>query len=524
MTAHRTPPQRSSQGTSQGARDAADNGSPTAQGRTETEPAAASSRTDTGTPRAADETGTGSPATTTGTGAGAALTTGRTDSGTPTTTVPPQSRTEPTDSPTRARTTWPVVPPPPGLPSESPPVTATETRPRPDETRIERAFGNAFRRVTGTAFAPYQSAVLRIGFAATWLFFLLREWPYRHELYGPHGPWSGDMARRLLDGNEAFSVLTWTDNRGWFELVYGLAVVASALLLVGWRTRTMSVLFMVGVLSLQNRSIFIGDGGDNVLHLMAIYLVLTRCGQVWSLDARRAAKHSGPSGGGPERDVTGVVLWATLGLFLAVAQILGLSGLAWFGSGPFPNVGWGLTFWVLWLSHGVWWAVRRYAPGEPRTVLDMISKLIHNGALLVIVVEVCLIYATAGWYKIQGSRWQDGTAVYYPMHLDYFSPWPELSRVLADNGLMIMLITYGTVIVQVAFPFTLFNRRLKNVLLVAMIGEHLSIAFLLGLPFFSLAMITADAVFLPTVFLVWLGARVTSVRDRALPRRTAVRE
>ncbi len=332
------------------------------------------------------------------------------------------------------------------------------------------------------------------------------------------------MARRLLDGNEAFSVLTWTDNRGWFELVYGLAVVASALLLVGWRTRTMSVLFMVGVLSLQNRSIFIGDGGDNVLHLMAIYLVLTRCGQVWSLDARRAAKRAGPSGGGPERDVTGVVLWATLGLFLAVAQILGLSGLSWFGSGPFPNVGWGLTFWVLWLSHGVWWAVRRYAPGEPRTVLDMISKLIHNGALLVIVVEVCLIYATAGWYKIQGSRWQDGTAVYYPMHLDYFSPWPELSRVLADNGLMIMLITYGTVIVQVAFPFTLFNRRLKNVLLVAMIGEHLSIAFLLGLPFFSLAMITADAVFLPTVFLVWLGARVTSVRDRVLPRRTAVRE
>lgn len=55
---------------------------------------------------------------------------------------------------------------------------------------------------------------------------------------------------------------------------------------------------------------------------------------------------------------------------------------------------------------------------------------------------------------------------------------------------MIMLITYGTVIVQVAFPFTLFNRRLKNVLLVAMICEHLSIAFLLGLPFFSLAMIT----------------------------------
>ena len=27
------------------------------------------------------------------------------------------------------------------------------------------------------------------------------------------------------------------------------------------------MLFMVGVLSLQNRSIFMGDGGDNVIHI-----------------------------------------------------------------------------------------------------------------------------------------------------------------------------------------------------------------------------------------------------------------
>ncbi len=236
--------------------------------------------------------------------------------------IPAQSRTDEADPLAKADTAWPVVTPPPGSPPEPPPGSPPEPPPGPasapparaDETRIERAFGRAFRRVTGSAFAPYQSAVIRIGFAATWLFFLLREWPNRHELYGPHGPWSGDMARRLLDGNEAFSILTWTDSRGWFELVYGLAVVASALLLVGWRTRTMSVLFMVGVLSLQNRSIFVGDGGDNVLHLMAIYLVLTRCGQVWSLDARRAAKHVRPSDGPQGRDITGVVLWAGLGL------------------------------------------------------------------------------------------------------------------------------------------------------------------------------------------------------------------
>ncbi|MGW7596264.1 HTTM domain-containing protein, partial [Streptomyces rubiginosohelvolus] len=100
--------------------------------------------------------------------------------------------------------------------------------------------------------------------------------------------------------------------------------------------------------------------------------------------------------------------------------------------------------------------------------------------------EVCLLYASAGWYKIQGSRWQDGTALYYPLHLDYFSPWPWLADIMASSGTLVMVLTYGTVIVQVAFPFTLLNRRAKNVMLVLLMMEHLGIAVMLGLPFFSL--------------------------------------
>uniref|UniRef100_UPI0030F46BE7 HTTM domain-containing protein n=1 Tax=Streptomyces sp. GSL17-111 TaxID=3121596 RepID=UPI0030F46BE7 len=373
--------------------------------------------------------------------------------------------------------------------------------------RFDRALLTGFLRVTGTALGPYQTAIVRIGFAATWLFFLLREIPHRHELYGPDSPWSFTLAERLIGDNDAFTVLLWSDSTLWFEAVYLFAVAASAGLLVGWRTRTMSVFFMIGVLSLQNRSVFMGDGGDNVIHLMAMYLVLTRCGRVWSLDARRARRRPQPDRGA---DATGVVLAALTGV--ALVTCLGLGLLA---------PGWAVVFALLWVAQAAWWVVRRHAPGAPRTTLDALANLVHNGALLVIIAEVCLIYATAGWYKVQGSRWQDGTAVYYPMHLDYFSPWPALSEALGSHGTMIMLITYGTVIVQVAFPFTLFNRRVKNVLLAVMIVEHLSIAVLLGLPFFSLAMIAADAVFLPTVFLVWLGARVSGLTAR-FRRRPAV--
>ncbi|WP_443065314.1 HTTM domain-containing protein [Streptomyces sp. NBC_00536] len=362
---------------------------------------------------------------------------------------------------------------------------------------LRSAVGRGLARVTGEALGPYQSAVVRIGFSTTWLLFLLREFPNRRELYGPDGPWSWQLAERLIGSNHAFTVLMWSDSTLWFEIVYALALGSAALLLVGWRTRAMSVLFMVGVLSLQNRSVFMGDGGDNVIHLMALYLVLTRCARVWSLDARRAARTGSASTG-----AAGPVLWGLLGLALPYAAFADAVGAGWLA-----------VFATLWVVQGLWWMVERYEPeGEGRATLDVIANLLHNAGLLVIMAEVCLIYATAGWYKIQGSRWQDGTALYYPLGLDYFTPWPGLSATLAASGTLVMLLTYGTVVVQVAFPFTLFNRRIKNVLLCAMMLEHAGIAVLLGLPFFSLAMIAADAVFLPTVFLVWLGARARALR------------
>ncbi|MEU8773194.1 HTTM domain-containing protein [Streptomyces sp. NPDC048606] len=357
----------------------------------------------------------------------------------------------------------------------------------------------ALAQVTGRALGPYQSAVVRIGFAGTWLFFLLREFPNRHELYGPDGPWSWELARRLVETNRAFTVLLWSDSTLWFETVYALSVLASLLLLLGWRTRGTSVVFMVGVLSLQNRSVFMGDGGDNVIHLMAIYLVLTRCARVWSLDARRIRLRGSAAAG-----AAGPALWAVLGGFLVYGVFAGGFG-----------AGWTAAFVALWVGAGLWWLVERYddpaGGGERRALLDVLANLLHNAGMLVIMAEVCLIYATAGWYKIQGSRWQDGTALYYPLGLDYFTPWPGLSEVLAGSGTLVMLLTYGTVAVQVAFPFTLFNRRVKNVLLAVMMLEHLGIAVLLGLPFFSLAMIAADAVFLPTAALVWAGARAGAV-------------
>ncbi|MFE9422391.1 HTTM domain-containing protein [Kitasatospora sp. NPDC006697] len=380
--------------------------------------------------------------------------------------------------------------PPPGPPAPLPGFTA----------QLGAAVLAGLRAFTGSPpLARHQAAVVRIGLALVVLLQFLREWPHRRELYGDRAAWSLPLARALQDQTHAFSVLSWQDGRWWFEAWYALALLAAMLLLLGWRTRFSSVLFLVAVLSLQNRSVLLGDGGDNLVHLLALYLAFTRCTEVWSLDARRRARGGRPG-------TSGVLLWVLGGAALVWAEAAGR--ISWSAPG-WPGPGWAALFWTLWAVAGAWWAVNHWWPlGEPRAVLDALGAMVHHCAVAVIGAQVVLVYATAGLYKVQGSRWQDGTALYYPLHLDYFTPWPGLSGLLAGSSLLVFLLTYGTVLVQVAFPFTLLNRRLKNGLLVLMVLEHLGIAVLLGLPLFSLAMIAADAVFLPTGLLLWAGRTV----------------
>ncbi|MER6127385.1 HTTM domain-containing protein [Streptomyces sp. NPDC001795] len=373
--------------------------------------------------------------------------------------------------------------------------------------KLDAGITRGMQKITGTALFPYQAAIVRIGFALTFGLYLIREWPHRLVLYGPANPWGFGLARRLIDENGAFSMLVWTRSELWFELVYNGTIVVSLLLFLGWHTRTMSLLFMAGVLSLMNSSVLLGDGGDTLIHLVASYLVLTRCGQVWSLDARRRERAAvlGRAGG----DRVGVALWVFFGLALAIGQMTGFAQLLW---------GWALFFWGMWIVHALWFLAERRPLSQLRATSDVIANLVHNAGMLVIAAQVCILYTTAGWYKIQGARWQDGTAVHYPLHLHYFEPWAPLSRALDSNSTMLTAITYGTVIVQVAFPFTLLNRRVKNVLLPIMMAEHASIAVICGLPFFSMAMVFADAIFLPTGFLRWVGSNVVAARDRMIGR------
>ncbi|MEN8654566.1 HTTM domain-containing protein [Streptomyces sp. 21So2-11] len=322
---------------------------------------------------------------------------------------------------------------------------ATEQAPAPALDRINGLLALLTRRPVSL----YATAVLRIGYGLLYLVFLLREFPHRDEIWGPGSPWTPDMARQLFDQTGWSSILTLSDSRLYFEICYAAALVTAALFTLGWHTRAVSVLFAVVVASFHARAIFMTDGGDNLILLMAVYLVFTACGRRWSLDARRARRRATP----------------------AISTVK-----------PEDE----------WLRH------------QLQCFRETLTAVIHNCGVLVIAAQVCFLYGSAGLYKVQGASWGNGTALHYVLNLQLFQPWPGLSHIAADHAVLLAVVGYLTVLLQVAFPFVLFS-RLKYPVLAMLLGMHLGIAVFMGLPLFSGAMIIADAVFLPDRFLRPLG-------------------
>ncbi|MET7298065.1 HTTM domain-containing protein [Embleya sp. NPDC005575] len=389
-------------------------------------------------------------------------------------------------------------------------MTSAEPQPRVAASayrRVEDAVGGwlvrALDTVSTRTFAVHQAALLRIGYGLVFLVGLLREYVNRREIWGDQSAWSPDMARELLGGIGGVSLLLESNSRLWFEGVYIAAIVICALFVLGWHTRAMSIMFAIMVVSFNSRSILMTDGGDTVLLLMAIYLAFTACGRVWSLDARRARRTGIRPGTGPGHEV-GVLV----ALIAMVALGTTCRGDSWSLDPEFSFAFVCRWIWIpgIGVAFGALWRL----PRQVEQVRAGLVTVVHNCALFVIAAEVCFIYGAAGLYKVQGSYWQDGTAMHYVLNLEYFAPWPGLSHMLGENAEMGVLLAYLTVFVQVGFVFMLFAKRVKYVAIVILLGMHFGIAIMLGLPAFSASMSVGDALFLPTTFLIWTRTRVVT--------------
>ena len=312
-------------------------------------------------------------------------------------------------------------------------------------------LGRLFENLTLRPVALYGSAMLRIGYGLVYLVFLLREFPHREALWGPDAAWTPALEHQYAARQNWYG---WI--RSWSTL---LATTSDTRFELSYALALAICVAMV-------------LGWRTRLTSVAFMLVVT----VFS------ARDPFLDDGGDNV----LVLMSIYLVFIASGRRLCLDARR-------PSAE----------SRTEWAEVRR-----------RIVTLVHNAAVLVVGFQMCVIYGAAALWKAQGAAWQNGTALYYVLHTDWFEVWPGLSAEVAGHATTIALIAYLTVFVQIGFPFAVFSKKLKYALLVVLLGMHLSIAVLLGIPAFSAAMIIGDSVFLPDAFWLAAGRRARRAAER----------
>ncbi|UFJ60203.1 DCC1-like thiol-disulfide oxidoreductase family protein [Brevibacillus sedimenti] len=133
----------------------------------------------------------------------------------------------------------------------------------------------------------------------------------------------------------------------------------------------------------------------------------------------------------------------------------------------------------------------RRRPLVEHTMWYKIKAVLHNFAVLFCIINLCIMYLASGLYQVMGEVWHNGTAVYYILQVDEYSH-PFFRDLILHNDVLIVLSTYAAIIVKLAFPFLLFNRITKYLVVGGVIAFHTGIAVVMGLITFSAIMCMID--------------------------------
>ena len=126
------------------------------------------------------------------------------------------------------------------------------------------------------------------------------------------------------------------------------------------------------------------------------------------------------------------------------------------------------------------------------SIINELSNLIHNLALIGIKIQICLVYALAAWFKINDVNWLNGSAIYEIFQI------PEYSNTLFYSlpKWFCTISTYLVLVYQLSFCILVWIKPIKKYILALGILQHLVIAFGMGLFSFGIIMIVCYFLFL----------------------------
>lgn len=236
--------------------------------------------------------------------------------------------------------------------------------------------------------------------------------------YGESGLLSRDVVPEI-NSITSFSFFRYFDEP-WQLLVFHYVFVSLCFLFfIGWKTKWIKWLVLIGHLSYFNRNEFALYGVDGVMIALLLLLCIAPIGSALSMDRIRQVRQ--------HKDKFGLNARPPLAT-----------------------------------------SYRAFA----------CQRLIQ--------IQMAVIYFSAGISKLHGESWWHGDAPWFAMINNETAFFPV--DFLAQHYWIINLMAYGTILIEVAYPFLIWGRTTRPYLLTAALFIHVSIAILLGMYYFSAAM------------------------------------
>ena len=119
-------------------------------------------------------------------------------------------------------------------------------------------------------------------------------------------------------------------------------------------------------------------------------------------------------------------------------------------------------------------------------------------------IQMAVLFFFSAIDKLKGEDWWNGDAVWQVfVSNDYYNGF--LLDLFANHFWLVNLATYATVLIEIAYPFLVWQRATRPYALVGAIFLHLQFALLMNLYYFSFVMILGHMSFLRRAWLTQLG-------------------
>jgi hypothetical protein len=175
-----------------------------------------------------------------------------------------------------------------------------------------------------------------------------------------------------------------------------------------------------------------------------------------------------------------------------------------------------------------WWT-RRQAERKGLPVpawLPPAPSVTANFALRLLQVHFCIIYLASGLSKLQGAAWWNGTAMWLTLANYEFAPldwarYQDFLVFLCNHRWLWELAMSGGVIftlaLEIGFPFLVWGRATRWLMIIGAVLLHTGIALSMGLTTFGLMMLAMLLSFVPGAAVRQLVNSLTSWRRPAEP-------